>query len=245
MVTVGEMMARFIRNVLWVLMLIVCIFPSFGVAMSAGGTDAINQDEIAAVWEKLDFEKIDEPEIKEGFSCFDVNESGDYALGFDLGNRDAVLLYNVDTGYLRGFSFTNNGSFGVKLDGESIAIYLVRSDLVVSLDSNGNCLKMEQIQNTVGDSEDWRKEVNANKRIVNGVAFTAEHWLLNNELLHWGSYPRLVKTMPDGEQTVLFDTTAHVLVRNLTIAIFAGIAISLAVIIPTVRRVKRRKDSGQ
>lgn len=89
--------------------------------------------------------------------------------------------------------------------------------------------------NTSQNNDYWFNEVNANKRVVNGVTYTAEHWLFNDELLHWGKYTRLVKTLPDRDSIVLFDTKFNIPLKTLTIAII-GISLLLAVIFIVIKK---------
>lgn len=194
----------FVFTLLCLLLSIPCCAMGTGLVF-----DEISQDEISSIFERLHLERIDEPAIHTGFCCFDVNEDGGYALGFDTGNTDMILVYDTNGSYLYGFSFSNNGSLGIEWDDQNLILYTVRGNLAVWLDGNGTCLDMKIVQNSTQNNEYWNDEVWANVKKSGDVTFTAEHWLMNSELIHWGSYPRLVKTMPDGEEIVLFDRTGH------------------------------------
>lgn len=205
-------------------------------AMDIGfALEDVTEDEFSSVCTNLALSVIDEPDIDVGFCCFDVNESGDYALGFDLPLKDIILVYDSTGSYQYGFSFSDNGAFGLEWDNENIVIYRVRSDLAISVDSSGNILEMGIIPDTLENNEYWNNEVNANKRNVAGVTYTAEHWIANHEWLRWGAYPRLVKTMPDGERIVLFDQPAFSVVTSVILVVLI-IAAFLTVIGFFIRR---------
>lgn len=228
-------MKKLVVSFLLCFILILTGLPCFAMNTGFDLSDK-SEEEIAAIVSRLDIELIDEPEIKTGFSCFDVNEFGDYALGFDRSEKDILLTYNAEGEYLYGFSFADNGGFGIEWDGNDIIVYSVRSDLAILIDKQGRCLDIKEIQNTSQNNEYWRKEVNANIRTVNGATFTAEHGLVNSELLHWGTYLCLVKTTPSGERMILFDVTANAIA--LTIIILFVVVILFTVVILVVCRVK-------
>lgn len=190
------------------LMIFAVMLPCFA-ADTGLLADELLEEDIAAVFAKLKLETINQPTINTGFSCFDVNQTGTYALGFGHGQRDCVLVYDPNGVYLYGFSFKNNGSLGLEWNGETLILYLLRSDLAVEVDANGNCVAIKKIQNSVHNSQYINNTIFANKRIINGATYSAEHWLINNELLHWGSYSRLVKNIPNGDKVTLFDQTNH------------------------------------
>lgn len=195
-------------------------------------TADISEEEIADIYSRLNLELINEPEVKYGFSCFDVNQFGDYALGFDGSEKDTILVYDSNGDYKYGFLFVDGGDFGVGWYANEVILYRVRSDLAILINDQGKCLGIKEIQNTLDNSHIWTNEVDANKRIKEDATYTAEHWLFNSELLHWGTYTRLVKTMPDGERIVLFDTTDDTLSRMIALTVFVGIVcISIFVLI--------------
>lgn len=227
---------------LFVLTLFVILFAmmiSPGYARNTGfECEDVDGESMDTIFKRFELEVIDEPIVTYGFSYFDVNEMGHYALGFNNVDKDMILVYDSDCTFLYGLSFIDNGAFGFEFDGSNIILYSVRSDLAVSVDKNGNCLDMKKVQSTPQNSDYWYEEVFANIRNINGATFTAEHWLFNHELLHWGRYPRLVKTMPDGERVVLFDTTENTFAAIRFIIIFAGVLLLLTVVILVIRRAK-------
>ncbi len=211
-------------NVIFAFALFNLLLAVPGFAMNTGFTvDDVSDEDIAAIFERFDLKVIDEPNNVSAFTCFAVNASGDYALGYGLGTG-RILVYDANGTYLYGFSFTNYGSIGLSWDGEAIILYDCRGDLAVAIDRNGNCLDMKWIQDTTQNSDYWYDEVDATQRTVNGVTYRADHCFL-------GSYSRLTKVAPDGESTVLFDVTADTILKTVSTAIFAGIVILFMIII--------------
>lgn len=170
--------------------------------------DDMREEDVSDIFNRLDLKTIDEPMDHHPFSCFDVNEFGEYVLGFGQQDTDMILVYDSDGSYVCGFSIKNSGNLGALWENGSIVLYLSRSDLAVSIDRNGKCVNIRKIQNTMQNNEFWNQVVYANRRDMNGVSFTAENGPFTSELLHWGAYHRLVKTTPDGERVVLYDTSS-------------------------------------
>ena len=132
------------------------------------------------------------------FYCFDVNEKGQYALGFDtMFSGKVVNIYDADGTFLYGFSFNTPGSFYIEWDGENIIIYLVRGDLAFAIDSNITCVEMADIPNNQENQKYWRGEIASAERNVNGVTYQAKPGLL---AFHW----KIVALAPDGTEMVLF-----------------------------------------
>ena len=187
-----------------------CDMLSFSASAKVDGLELteLPQDQYEGILSRLDLQIIDEPSEKKGFRSFDVNSSGEYVMGFDRGfseSFDYVLAYSGDNTFLFGFSLNVDGMFCVVWDERGISICTAKGDLAITIDRNGNCLNINRIEDSVENNDYFREELSANTRHVNGATYTAEHWCYNSESVHWGSYPRLVKTTADGERSVLYE----------------------------------------
>ncbi len=217
--------------ILTLLIIAIITLPCF--AIDTGfSVDEIPEEDISVIFAKLKLETVKQPTINSGFSCFDVNHSGSFALGFGHGQRDYVFVYDQNGVYLYGFSFDNNGSLGLGWNGEILILYLLRSDLAVEVDLNGTCVAITRIQDSMHNSQYLHNTVFSNKRNINGATYLAEHWLFNNELLHWGSYSRLVRNMPNGDSVTLFDQTKNQITKSLILLI--GITLLFSISITTI-----------
>ena len=225
-----------------------CFFivsPTVCCAASAGfETVDLSEERIAEIYPRWELALIDEPDVKQGFVCFDVNPSGHYALGFGETDKKAVLVYDENGNYLYGFSF-NTGSFGVGWDGNDLILYSVRGDLAICIDRQGQCLWMKDIPQTSHNSDIWRKEVEANTRVKEDATYKAEHWLYNNETLHWGIYTRLIKTLPTGEEIVLFDQTQGTILRRAIPLMFASCISLISAPIIVLCCISKKQKTGQ
>lgn len=215
------------------------------VAMNTGfTTEDICEEDISTIYERLEIQEIDDSDVSIGFSCFDVNNKGEYILGFNAA-QDKILVFSAEGEFLYGFSLKDNGSFGVEWDGENINIYRVRSDLAVSIDTTGNCVEIRKIKNTIENNNYWNHNIKATQRTNQGDIYTAENNLGIFNLLTAHTYSRLVKTLPNGEKIILFDITAQQTVNIMVYTILIGIFVlicTVVLIVFIVRVVNKRKS---
>lgn len=220
---------------------IICSISSL--AMNTGFvTEKIGEEDIPDIYERLNVQSIIEPDISIGFSCFDVNEMGNYALGFNS-DKDEILVFDSQGNFLYGFSFEGTGTFGLEWDGESIILYRVRSDLAISIDKEGNCKEIKKIKDCPENTHYWNHEIYATKRTINGSVFTAENHLGILNTITAQTYSVLTKTLPNGDEVILFDITTQRKTALTTIIIIVGIFLSICIIglILLLRRNIKRK----
>ena len=201
--------------------------------------------------EKMEFfsrmrlERIEEPQEKKGFSCFDVNENGAIIIGTHNKGKDAVLVYDSSGVFVVGFAFLDNGSFGVQWSGENIVLYKVRSNLAVLLDMDGNCLDMRTIQETDKNTDYWNNRIFANKRTVGETAYYAlrgSDIKKSSGFIKLGSYRKLVADMPQ-QQIVLYEATG--VNGALLLAIGVPTIFALVVAIVAVRIWKKATEQDR
>ena len=222
-----------------------CLLLSFmcckSFAMDSGfEVSEIDESEWDEIFSRCGIYAIEEPTIGSGFCCFDVNEAGEYLLCFDGTEKQMILVYDSSEEYLYGFSVDFSGTFGAEFDDDGLIIYPVRSNLAIKVDREGDLIDMKSIDDTVENHDYWRKEIEANERVIGDTRYNAEHWLINHKLLHWGQYPKLVKTLPDGERIVLFENDFSFLTVLIPIGIISLVGAPITVYIITKNKVIKR-----
>lgn len=172
-----------------------------------------------------------EPDIEKGFSCYDVNNAGNIALGFDLGERDVVLAYDSSGTFLYGLSLMDNGAFGLEWDEDHIIIFRVRSNIAIRFSNTGECTDIKQVSNTLDNRKYWNSEIFSNERLLGNDTYLAENNCLNIKLLHWGTYNRLSKVLSSGERVVIFDYPQDLTIVFVSILFAATTIITLLYIV--------------
>lgn len=137
-----------------------------------------------------------EPE-KQVIHYFDVNEKGWIAVGH-LGSR--VCIYDENGVFQYGYNFGTQGDYGIAFEGDNLAIYFVRSDIIAVLDPEGNCIRAES------------KALSGN-RLKNQFQKTAkqvgntQYFLERDVGFFEGFYPRVVSVDETGNRKILYDVT--------------------------------------
>lgn len=129
--------------------------------------------------------------------CFDVNDSGWYAIGF---KNNTIHVYDSFGIFQYGYQFNTDGTYGIVLKENSIVIYLVRSDNAVEIDPTGKCLNADKIyfSKEILDNIIYRTD----KQIGN-----VRYYLERDIGIFHGDYSRLIKSQQNETKTILYDVT--------------------------------------
>ena len=140
--------------------------------------DSLPQNEIDTILENINITRIDEEPRKQGIFCFDVNERGEIAIGYeDFFAGKTVCVYSSDGAFQYGYRFATLGSYGIELEEDILKIYFVRSDLQVTVHSSGEIESVTEIQDTMENSSYWREILDKSKRKVGEAEY-----VLRNEM---------------------------------------------------------------
>lgn len=190
------------RNLLCIIAVMSCLLILLAVPCRAINTgfvlEDVSEEEKENYIASLNLKPVDAPIKNTSFYCFDVNEKGQYAIGYNgpfVGH--VVNVYDADGAFLYGFSFSTYGAYSIQWDGENIIIYLVRGNLAFAIDPDITCVEVASIPDNADNQKYWRREVDSVEREVNGVTYQAKAKLSS---YHW----KLVAVSPDGTETVLF-----------------------------------------
>ena len=149
--------------------------------------------------EALSISVFHEPDAHRLIKCFDVNETGCYAIGF---NNNTIHVYDPLGTFLLGYRFDTAGTYGIVLKEDHIVIYLGRSNLAVEIDSAGKCISAEKVY----FSPDFTEEVL--NRTCKHIG-SANYQLQRDIGIFNGMYSRLVRIDDLGSQTILYNVTTR------------------------------------
>ncbi|SEW32783.1 hypothetical protein [[Clostridium] fimetarium] len=171
--------------------------------------------------------------------CFDVNNDGLIALGFDDDSHKTICVYNPDGEFIYGYSFESSGSFGVEWDGGNILIYFVRSDVAALFNSSATCLELKMISNSTENNTYWNHTVFEKKRIVgkNEYEIKNDLGILNIVL---PSYSQLIKTDENGIKTMLYNVNDSYGAKILVILV--GIIIFIIIVVVGIIKEFKKKN---
>ena len=131
--------------------------------------------------------------------CFDVNDSGYYAIGY---KNNTIHVYDSLGTFQFGYRFDTEGTYGITLKENSMVIYLGRSNVAVEIDSTGKCVGAEKVY----FSKDFVE--NVMNRIYKQIG-KMDYYLERDIGIFNNEYSRLVRIDETGSKTVLYNVTTQ------------------------------------
>lgn len=188
-------------------------------AMNTGFlTEKLSQKETDIFIENINILLLNEEPERKAIRCFDVSSDGLIALGQNNGERKEVCIYSTEGVFQYGYSFKCGQSFGVEWSNENINIYFVRSDVIVTLNCNGNIMAIAEVSDTIENNTYRNHLLYSQNRIVGNNTYSVKNdmGLLN---LIATSYSQLLFVNADGEEVVLYDVNSTQFTQMLLICI--------------------------
>lgn len=158
----------------------------------------VSQEKMEKVFSSLQLQVVTEAEDRGTIECFDINSKGMIALAVKPSPKASVYVYNSNGDFQYGYKFKCSEGFCISWNGENLVLYLLRSDLNITVDSNGNCVSMTKVTHSLSSEE--RKSIYAKKR----KSGENEYFLDSRLGPLASSYSRLISVDANGNQKVLY-----------------------------------------
>ena len=187
---------------------------------------------------------LKEKPVDRAIECFDVSENGMIAIGQDGIEEKVLCVYSSDGEFQYGYTFNCTQSFGVEWDGQDINIYFVRSDVLLTVNKEGEIIDIVKVQNTTENNTYSNYMLCSTERTSGDTKYTIRNDMgfLN---AFSSSYSQLIVTKSTGEEIILYDVNSDQLTKTLTVFILAVIFFLLAVGVITWQFIRlKRTYSG-
>lgn len=181
-------------------------------------TSELSAEEIDEI--SISVTMLDEEPPKERIICFDVNGDGSYAIGTGTESVKTIVVYSSDNKFMYGFRFYANGSFAVIYQDDKINVLLVRSDLLIEINPNGEIMTITQISNTTDNNVRLSDLLNRSTIEINGRIYSVE----DRKLLVVPEYAKLVVSDSYGKEKVLYETVDDEVSIEVFIVVFTFVA---------------------
>lgn len=178
-------------------------FPAYSM-LNGFEIEPLTSTENKRIKSNTTFEHFDEEPAKDSIECFDVNESGEIAIGSESHSSKIISIYSTDGVFLYALEFETEGGFGLEWQDNGLNVYFVRGSIGLNIDSQGTVLNVFSIKDTADNNTYWNDVVFSQTRKVNGIDYKIDNDLGLLNLLQ-SSYSRLIKTTPNGVETVIYD----------------------------------------
>ena len=173
----------------------------------------------------------DEPE-KKGVLCFAVNEQGMIAVGQNDSQCKEICVYTSQGEFLYGYTFNCNQSFCVEWDEQHVNIYFIRSDVIISLDSDGNILDIKAAQDTIDNNTYRNSLLYSTTRTVGDTTY-----LIRNDMgiFNWiaTSYSQIITIDATGTESIIYDVNSMQLTKTIVtislICVFVFVAVAVVI----------------
>lgn len=226
----------------------VCMFVLFiGIsdvkAINTGfSTEELSAEDIETVLANVNISVFTEEPKKQAIKRFDINEDGLIALGFDSSNYKTVCIYTSDGEFLYGYNFETRGTFGVEWNKNILIIHLVRSDVSIAVNQNGEVEGIAKIQNTSENNDYWRNSIFLSSKKVNNNTYTIKNDMgLFNMVA--SSYSQLVVTDEDGTETILYDVNSEQYIKTAVCTCGVFLWFTLALIF-SVKKLRKKNTTA-
>lgn len=194
-------------------------------------TEPLSDNEEKSFLENWDISISHFEPAMEPIECFDVNEEGVIVLGFGDSEKKIVGIYNLDGDFQYSYEFNCSGNFGLEWVENELVIYLVRSDLAVTVNSEGEIKSVLEIKNTAENNSYWHNTVFSTKRVIGDCQY-----VIKNDMgifnIPASSYSQLITIDGKGKISIIYDVNSSQLLKS--IVMFVGVIIFAGIIILSV-----------
>lgn len=211
-------------------------------AMDTGfSTEELSEEAKTTFVSNISISPLKTEPAKKGVLCFDVNEQGMIAVGQKDFNEKEVCVYTSKGEFLYGYAFDCTQSFGVEWDNENINIYFVRSDVIISLDSEGNILDIKKVQNTIDNNTHSNNMLYSTNRIVGDTEY-----LIRNDMgiFNWmaASYSQIITIDAMGTERIIYDVNSMQLANMIVTVSIVCVVVLAAIAVITWQFIKLRRS---
>jgi len=181
-------------------------------------TDNLSEKEMNTVLSNVKISLLKEEPKNRAIRCFDVSENGSIALGFGDSVKRKIGVYSSNGDFEYGFEFNSYGTYGVEWDEDNLIIYLVRSDIAITVDSMGQVVDVLKIKDTHENNSYWHNSVFSTKRIIGKAQYILRNDMGILNVFIPSSYSQLVLEQ-NGTKTILYDVNVTQLPKVLLMVI--------------------------
>ena len=180
---------------------------------------------------------IIEPSQKPKFYAFDVNSEGNIAIALNDSKLQGVLVYDKYGEYIFGLEIDSQGSIIVEWNEPNINVVFLRSNIIATYDSNGNCLNVARFIDNAQNGE-YADYLRTSVTKTDGN----DEFIVASEEDFWGTFSsqhkQLLRIDTNGSQMVIYESNISFWSADMfeKILLFVVASIVLATFVIKVRR---------
>ncbi len=220
---------------------------SFFTSVTATASSNLTEDEINKVLSNVNIILLKKEPSKKNIDCFDVRNDGAVAiLQNRSSNRRVICIYDNKSEFLYGYEFTTTGSAAIEWNDDLLSIYLIRSESIISVDSNGNVVDVSEYELTSEQNSHINYLISSSPRVINEITYTPK----NDGIARFlgTSFSKLVVKDDNGTETVFYESDIssqneiyYDICKYAVLTITAVLAITLTTILSITIKKKLKK----
>lgn len=179
---------------------------------------------------------------KKSILCFDVNEQGMIAVGQKNSQRKEICVYTSRGEFLYGYTFNCTQSFCIEWDERKINVYFIRSDVIISLDSDGNILDIKTVQDTIDNNSYGNSLLYSTTRTVGGTTY-----LIRNNMGIFNriapSFSQIVTIDAAGTESIIYDVNSMQFTKIIVAISLISVFVLVVIVVVFLRFIKLRRSN--
>lgn len=232
----------------YLFMLFVVMFVAFAnvsevKAMNSGfSTETLSEEEELWYDKNVRISKITSEPTQKTINCFDVNENGLIAICHDGTDDNMICVYTSEGRFLYGYQFQCDGTFGVEWNNEWINIYFVRSDDIITVDTDGNILAINKVEDTTDNNTYRNYLLHTSSRTVGDTTYVIRN---DMGIFNWiaTSYSQIVTIDANGAEYIIYDVSSEQRVRMIiSFIVVAFLGITIVAIVIEYHKSKKKQE---
>ena len=227
---------RFVRYVFAIIfsLFLIVVGGEEVLAINTGfATELLPEDDMNTLLKNINISMLADEPPQKAIECFAVNEEGAIAIGCSSSENKTICIYASDGVFQYGYSFRCSGRFGVEFGENVLNIYLVRSDIAITVNSVGEVDSILKISNSSENNSYWNKCIFSTRRKIGDIEY-----VLKNDMgifnLFASSYSQLIITNQYGEERIIYDVNS-VQFSN-AVVVVSGIVVFICLVVAVVAR---------
>ena len=178
-------------------------------AMETGfSTEEMSQESIDNLLKNIDLTPLTSEPRKGSIVSFDVSENGMVAIVHQSLFFQTISVYNIEGQFQYGYSLDYTQSLELEFDNDNLIICFVRSDVALSVDSNGEVQSALEIPNTEENREYWKYLSNLREMEVGDTKYE----LRRSSLV---GFSQIVAINASGEEAIIYDASSETLTDDI------------------------------
>ena len=136
--------------------------------------EPLTPEKTEQISESMNFVLENEFQYTGKIKCFDIREDGSIIVGFSNSNQKTIGVFSNTGAFLRSYTFTLDGSFGLEWSEDVILVCCSRPQTIVAISDEAELIDAYSIPICSENAAYWN-EIYKQERIISGLEYSIEN----------------------------------------------------------------------